>query len=154
MLEHNRSIIIQIPEIQCLKKHIGVSSACELTKQEFACFAVALRLLAEEMELDGIIGDADRRVSIYFLDSGTITLTSTNPDSLGEQHAFILYHVDRWRIAPREDLQLITIMLEELCHGLYYIRNEAKVKLKVLEILRRNDPDVPLDVINGKYIRL
>lgn len=124
-------------------KIASIVALCDLRPNEKILFEHACELVVCQLRSDGIL-PPDIATNIFFLDTDDITLTFT-PSQMGSCLVGIFYPVHKWRSAGYTDQQIITCMVEEMCHVFWCIKDETLVKFKVLDVLKIGHPDLPLE---------
>lgn len=127
---------------------IQVGATCELTDAEIRAFDSAMALLYGGLQTDRMYPPV-RRAIIYFIGEDSFTLSLPNPLTYGGYASIIIYPVSRWRAKCFSNNQMVVVMLEELCHCFYDIRDEYLVKEKVTALIRREFPNMTL---NSLYV--
>ena len=125
---------------------LQVASDCALTPEEVHCFELAIEMMDKALVRDGLNGEPER-VTVFFLSSDSFTLRSTKEDILGNYLPLVMLYVGRWRERGLAGSQLITIMLEELCHCFYRQADERLVQHQVLCAFQTLRPQTRLEDI-------
>jgi hypothetical protein len=125
-----------------LKEKIRFVANYSLEKREAELFTLALTALNKQFMMEN--KQDIMRVICIITSDGTYTM-KMDKSQLGSQHAVCLYAVEKWRKQKYGDYQMLTIMLEELCHHFWAIEDETKVQYKVLEIIKIIDPNITIE---------
>jgi len=86
------------------------------------------------------------RVNLIFTETGQVTM-SMNQDQLGSHVCMCIYAVGVWRQKGYDDRNVLTILLEELCHHFWAIEDEDLVTFKVLEVMQTLNPTIPMNLL-------
>lgn len=123
------------------KDIIQNSTTCILDPRILQCYGTALDLLAEAIKKDSI-DMSTCSVCVMFTDHEVNSFTTIPPTTQGVFLSLIVYQVDRWKSKQFNDTQIVLVLLEELVHYMYQIRDESLVKDKVTEIIQLGNPGV------------
>lgn len=117
-----------------LQPYIIQQACCELTPMENVAFQLAFQSLAEYIEHQPLSPEAS--AIIVYTDKDDVSVLRVG-NELGQHVPIAVIWLGHIREhIPRQPLFLQQILLEEVCHTLYQIQNEYKVKEVVYTILR------------------
>lgn len=135
-----------------LKNRVSFRTTCVLYENEIIAFNDALQALAVAIESDDQIF-AEDSVTVILCDRDSVAFDFDDPEILGNHINLIFCFLHRWRIRSLNILQMTTCMLEEFCHHFWAIRDEIRVKYKVLEVIQHIHPSVQLsDVYSPNWL--
>lgn len=121
-----------IPE--SLKRRIDIYYTCELNEVEIDAFSKVLVGLQTMLSKDVTI---QSELWAHVIFAGSPTLIFQLPSDAGGEFApFIVYPVYIWRNRGYSKEQIMLAMVEELCHCFWSIRDETRVKSKVIEFMK------------------
>lgn len=133
---------IQFPIIPApLKDNITIVSTCTLTRREQEIFYVAMQVIVQSLK-KAPVPEEQLKINAIITDSDEITLQIEPESILGNCVRFVLYPVHRWRNMNLNDYQILTAIVEELCHAIWIIADEDLVKDKVTEVIKLYNPSV------------
>lgn len=121
-----------IPE--SLKRRIDIHYTCELTEVECDAFSRVLIGLERMLKRDVTI-KSELWTHVLFAGS-PLLIFALDGDSGGGFAPFTVYPVYKWRSSKYTKEQIILCMVEELCHCFWSIRDETRVKQKVIEFMK------------------
>ncbi len=128
---------------------ITVSSNIELTKLEIEAVNTALKLIHAAAER-GYDLPKTRCAHVFFIGQDSITI-ELEENVCGIYAPIIVYPVNKWREKGMGQDDIIVILLEELCHFLWEIRDEYEVKQRVLSLVRIALPEMTLDSLYRRF---
>lgn len=129
-----------------LLPHLTVHSTCTLTDREIQIIGLGLKLVGQYVETGNeIIQTIHTNMVTY--DTDELTTIHDDEETLGNNVSYILYPVHRWRKRNLGDLQILTCVIEEMCHCFWIIRDEVIVKYKVVEILKQLSPEIAFETV-------
>jgi hypothetical protein len=65
------------------------------------------------------------------------------------------YPIQRWKNDNYNDIQILTCILEELCHHYWSIKDETLVEYKVTEIMKRwHNPEITIEQLYKNVTQL
>lgn len=116
---------------------------CHLQPLEIAAINASLYALDRAIANDNSIApDAD--VNLIFSSTDSLNLFQGNPGVMGHCYQLVVYYVHRWRLQNLPLNTMVVVILEELCHHFWNIRDEVRVKYKVLELYHHIDPSIEM----------
>lgn len=95
--------------------------------------------VAEQLEEDGLLADLVR-INCFVTQYGDVSI-KLDDNQEGCHMALAIYPVQKWRNLQRTELQMLTCIVEELCHHYWNIEDEVRVNYKVLDIIKRILPN-------------
>lgn len=116
---------------------------CDLRPNEKDTFETACRYVMTQLRSDGVT-PPEVFVNIIFAAEDDVVLRF-EPSHYGACFTGIYYPVHKWRARDLNDLQIMTCMVEEMCHIFWCIQDEDKVKYKVLDVIRVGHPKLNLE---------
>lgn len=116
---------------------------CDLRPNEIILFEHACKLVMLQLDIDAV-SVPNIPTNIIFLDRDDLPLRFS-PKQMGACFIGIYYPVHRWRESNYTDQQIITCMVEEMCHVFWCIKDETLVNFKVLDVLRNGHPELTLE---------
>lgn len=122
------TIVPAIPDT--LKQYVKVFSVCVLHESDIAPFSAAFNALAAYM-VDHPFPQPNHGVKIIFCDEN-LPIYANDDDAVGGFDVFAYYHMDKLR--TKNTVQIFTAALEELCHALYVVHDEVRVKHLVYDV--------------------
>ncbi len=131
---------------------VGIAALCDLRPNEIilfehACELVGIQLRSEARALPNIL------TNIFFVGENAITL-QFEPAQYGACFTGIYYPVYKWRAAHLTDQQIITCIIEEMCHVFWGIRDEIQVEYKVLDVVHVRYPELTLgDLYSPEWLQ-
>lgn len=129
-------IVPAAPVPQILVNQITQCTTCAFLPEEIQAIGWAYQALAIAAEKDPQfckLIDA----AIFFFDNDEVAITIEDAPSVrGHFLPTILIPLHRWRASQYGSKQILVIMLEELCHCFFLIRDELEVKKKVTEVFQ------------------
>jgi len=128
-----------------LTDSLEVRATCALSEFEAKQISYGFSLVAKELEREKANVAKLLRVTAVISIDGEFTV-STEKTTAGEQICFVVYGIQKWRDSKFNNDQIVTIVLEELCHHYWAIRDEIIVKHKVTEIFQHCvKPDITIN---------
>lgn len=138
---------LYIPPIpEDFSRKLTWSGYCQLTQREQSLFTSAFCAFFEAYNANPP-REPEITTNIIISDRDTISISYNNPDDLGTTIRFIIYPVHRWRARRLNDLQIMTCILEELCHMFFTIDDEFQVQDAVVACLKYLLPNVSKSVV-------
>jgi len=119
-----------------LKDSLEVLTTCEMKNNESKAIGKGILQVACQLQSEAIDVRKILKVAVIISPYGEFTL-STKEHTQGELFNLISYPIFKWRELDYTDLMILTIVLEELCHHYWTIRDETEVKYKVAQIINR-----------------
>ncbi|PEM49102.1 hypothetical protein [Bacillus wiedmannii] len=100
---------------------------------------------AEQLENDGLLNDLTK-LNCIVTPYGEVSLKMDDEQD-GCHMSIAIYPVQKWKDSKRTELQMLTCIVEELCHHYWNIEDEVEVSYKVLDVIRRIMPndDIKMD---------
>lgn len=118
-----------------LKDRLVLSTTCAFTKHEYELFSIAFSALDKALQ-SSPSPSLGIHAWVIFTDTDTVSICDPPEDrALGRYLSIITYNLQRIRAAKYNDIQFLTVALEELCHCFWCIRDELAVEDKVLELM-------------------
>ena len=127
-----------------LKPFIDIHASCEVTAHEGELLFVAMYCL-DKYAASGhhFIG----RTNVLFVDRDDFTVRFEDHSCAGCHFSFAVYPIHIWHELQLSDYQMLTCMVEELCHALYLITDEVAVKHVVLEVIKHYEPRMTFEAL-------
>lgn len=153
MLINNAKQVNGIIIPKYLKEKVLIASNHSLLNTDIRLFNIALQIVFEEINSDIIKGIIDevldnlKRVNIIFTKNGELSFSGIEKE-LGVHFSIIIYKMEPLHYLENQRLTLFTFV-EELTHHFWGIEDETKVKYKVIEIMKRYDKDITLEIVKG-----
>lgn len=142
------TLVPSVPEF--LKGKLEFRSTTNLAEYDAKLFSYALTKIVEQVIEDKIELSNVPRTSAIFTDYGQVDL-SFSEGTLGANINLIVYAVKKWEDLHADEQAKVFIFLEEMCHWMWNITDEVKVKYKAIEILKRIYPDIKVN-FNAKSL--
>jgi hypothetical protein len=141
------AIASPIPEInEYLKDKIEMLFTYALNEHEAKVLYIGLEKLSRQMEEEKVTNMPE--ISCIFTKDGEISMAIDSEDLLAvNTNRLCIYAIERWREIGGSDILILMVFLEELCHVIWNITDEIKVKYKVFDILKRIWPDYKIEDI-------
>ena len=117
-----------------------------LGEYEAKLFVYALMKLEEQIKEEDLSMDIVPKAFAIFTDDGELSIELSD-GILGTNVHFITYAIKRWDKYKLDEVGKVAVFLEELCHWIWNISDEVKVKYKVFEILERIYPSIKFDQV-------
>lgn len=112
----------------------------EIAKQA----SIGVNLVGLKMDSENVPIESLSSVNMFFTERGKINLEmDTSP--LGNYFWLITIHTEK--VQNYEPVKILAIIVEELCHHFWSIRDERHVKYKVMEVLNQLYPKLEIDDI-------
>lgn len=140
-IENNKYVFINIFN-QKLDKKISIFSTFELDPEICVLFSLAFSLLSIQLDNEKLIEIP--KCNCIITDSDKITLV-VEENEIGLSMNLCIFPIYKWVNNKYNKTQILTIILEELCHSILGIEDELIVKKKVLEIMRMSNEKVELN---------
>ena len=138
------TLVPSVPEF--LKNKLEFRTTTDLSEHDAKIFAYALMKLEEQIKEEKISLDSVSKTFAIFSDNGEISFELTE-ETLGVNVHIITYAIKRWEQYKLEEVGKIAVFLEELCHWMWNISDEVKVKYKVFEVLERIYPNIKFEQV-------
>lgn len=116
-----------------MESKLQFASTIKLTDIEINCMDMAMHLMEQALIRDNM-AHLDIRAAVYFTDDGSLSLSFAGDQYMGMFQRVIIFPVGRWRRKNLSVGNIITVMLEELCHCFYQVTDEDLVKDLVTSI--------------------
>lgn len=141
------AIASPVPEINgYLKDKIEMLFTYALNEHEAKVLYIGLEELSRQMEEEKVTNMPE--ISCIFTKDGEISMAIDSEDLLAvNTNRLCIYAIERWRETGGSDILILMVFLEELCHVIWNITDEIKVKYKVFDILKRIWPDYKIEDI-------
>lgn len=107
----------------------------------YALMKLEEQIIEEKLSLDGI-----PKAFAIFTDNGELSFELTQ-GVLGLNVHLITYAIKRWDEYNLTEVGKVAVFLEELCHWIWNISDEVKVKYKVFEVLERIYPNIKFEQV-------
>jgi hypothetical protein len=144
--------IPMIPEF--LNGSLQFVSTHEINEHEAKLFSYGFSLIAKELEFEKIDVNNILGVSAIASLDDSIELKMES-DKSGTQFALVDYPIQRWKNDNYNDIQILTCILEELCHHYWSIKDETLVEYKVTEIMKRwHNPEITIEQLYKNVTQL
>ena len=139
------AIASPVPEInEYLKDKIEMLFTYALNEHEAKVLYIGLEELSRQMEEEKVTNMPE--ISCIFTKDGEISMAIDSEDLLAvNTNRLCIYAIERWRETGGSDILILMVFLEELCHVIWNITDEIKVKYKVFDILKRIWPDYKIE---------
>ena len=126
---------------------LTMTFTCEINVREEKMLSNALILITKQFERENM--KDFKRTTLVFTENGDISLKMPS-EAMGMRMTACIFPVKRWRDKNYNDIQILTIILEELCHHYWSIEDELIVKYKVFEVIKSLNPDLKItDLYTG-----
>lgn len=134
-----------VPEIiGKLKNKIEMLFTYPLNEHEAKVLYIGLEQLSRQMEKEKITSIPE--ISCIFTKDGEVSMAIDSENLLAvNTNRLCIYAIDRWRQSGGSDVLILMVFLEELCHVIWNITDEIKIKYKVFDILKRIWPDYKIE---------
>ncbi|KZL90498.1 hypothetical protein [Clostridium magnum] len=141
------AIASPVPEISgYLKDKIEMVFTYALSEHEAKVLYIGLEKLSTQIEEEKVANMPE--ISCIFTKDGEISMAIDSEDLLAvNTNRLCIYAIERWREIGGSDILILMVFLEELCHVIWNITDEIKVKYKVFDILKRIWPDFKIEDI-------
>lgn len=126
------SVAPNIPE--SLREKIQMVATYPLNEREARIFDRSLKSVAKHITKDKLEQKDIRNLVILFTEKGTYTVEDDY--SMGSVGTYAVFSIQPWRDKGWDDLNLLTLFTEELCHHFFSIEDEEEVKYKVFDIVK------------------
>ena len=133
-----------IPKV--LNGRVHFVCTCELSPHELELFSVGLDCLSQTFSEDQLKAVRPKG-TIIVLGSPTLELEWSGSDVLGQEFSVMVYPLYLWREKQLSDYQMLTCILEELCHRIFDIDDEILVKYKVAEAVQKYNPKISKELL-------
>lgn len=139
------AIASPVPEINgYLKDKIEMLFTYALNEHEAKVLYIGLEELSKQMEEEKVTNMPE--ISCIFTKDGEISMAIDSEDLLAvNTNRLCIYAIERWRETGGSDILILMVFLEEVCHVIWNITDEIKVKYKVFDILKRIWPDYKIE---------
>lgn len=136
-----------IPDINGeLKNKIEMLFTYALNEHEAKVLYIGLEQLSIQLEKEKITNIP--QISCIFTKDGEVSMAIDSENVLAvNTNRLCIYAIDSWRQSGGSDVLILMVFLEELCHVIWNITDEIKVKYKVFDILKRIWPDYKIEDI-------
>lgn len=139
------SVTSKVPVIPDeLKDKFEIFTEYALNENEAKYFSLALQAVVKQLDYEHKKYSELMRVTAIITEDGGISLEMED-ETIGNQFCLVVYAVKRWRDLMFEESQIITIILEELCHQYWNIEDEIKVEYKVYDTLKWIFPNTKIE---------
>lgn len=129
-----------------LKDKIEMLFTYALNEHEAKVLYIGLEELSRQLEEEKVTDIPE--LSCIFTKDGEVSMDIGSESLLAvNTNRLCIYAIDRWRRSGGSDVLILMIFLEELCHVIWNIADEIKVKYKVFDILKRVWPDYKIEDI-------
>lgn len=138
----NAKIGVQAPIVdKRLKDRISFVTTCIIPTNICELFARSTTAIADQLEEDGITLESIPSITCIFTENDTFSIRfDDNQESVCM--TLCVYRLNR--ILVREEVKQLVIIVEELAHTIWNIKNEYEICLKVHDIIRRIYPNVSI----------
>ena len=138
----NAMIGVQSPIVdKRLKDKISFVTTCIIPTNICELFTRAINAIADQLNEEGIMPERVPSITCIFTESDTFSIRfDDNQESVCM--TLCVYRLDR--ILVREEIKRLVIIVEELAHIIWNIKNEYKICFKVHGIIRRIIPDISI----------
>lgn len=138
-----------------LKNKLLLVSNVILNQKELNLFYLAITWISEQIKKDNIEYDFLTRVTCIFTETNEPTIVFDENNTIGVYSPMIFYRINICRERKYNDILMLGIYLEELCHCYYHYEEEVLVKHKVIEILSSHIQDFrPTDLYTEDALRV
>lgn len=124
-----------------LENQISINTIVDIERREGVQLYLAMRAISQLM-LQGVT--AQGFANVYFVDTDELCLVQNDTLNGGCFLPLVIFPLHRWRALRMTDLQMLTVMLEELCHSLFLIRDELAVKHMVTKAVQQLYPNLTI----------
>ncbi|WP_147566437.1 hypothetical protein [Clostridium tyrobutyricum] len=127
-----------------LKDKFEIFTAYALNENEAKYFSLALQAIVKQLNCEHKKYSDLMGITAVITEEGSLLLQMED-ESIGNQFCLAVYAVKRWRNLKFEESQIITIILEELCHQYWNIEDETEVQYKVYDVLKWIFPNTKIE---------
>lgn len=118
---------------------LWIYDQCGATAEEIDAFQKVLCAIRDQLQSEGATHDQLRKARIIFTKDGSYKVNARDRNVRGAYERHIVFPMDILRKLERE--WMYAAFSEELCHHIWNIDDEVRVKYKNAEILSRIFPE-------------
>lgn len=133
--------------------YITFSTTCDIPEHILTAFEKCLKAVLEQMESDKLFDGKNRmwQVNCIVTDNDLISI-EVDDEFKAVVMDIIIYPIHKW--SGLRSQMICACIVEELCHYFWNIRSEYDVVFKVIQVLKRINPNIKIsDVYNLDKIR-
>ena len=148
-MQLNNYISTYVPEIpDMLKGKLTFVANYGLNAKETQIFGMALQAIVLQLKEDKIAKEELNNVNAILTKDGSFSMHEEDSNTFGLHFSLAVYAVENLR-KLNNDRFLLVAFIEELVHHYWRTEDETKVKYKVVEIAKRIDNNITIEMLKG-----